>query len=180
MKLFKWYWIVFIHKYYVFKYALHFSFKLIKRALMHDFSKLRPSEAIGFSRLLSYKHKAEYGSREYHFKLNENINSINNHYKRNRHHPEFHKEGIQDMSLLDIIEMYVDWGAAIKVNQDGNIAKSIDSGTQRFGYGNTLKNIMLNSIKDFPNEKRTNRNTQKWFKKMGFRLLFRSNYGGSK
>jgi hypothetical protein len=68
------------------------------------------------------------------------------HYSKNRHHPEFHKEGIDGMDLFDLIEMLVDWKAATERNKNGNIRKSIDINTERFKISPQLKKILENTV----------------------------------
>jgi hypothetical protein len=63
------------------------------------------------------------------------------HYAHNAHHPEHWPGGIKDMSLLDLIEMIVDWKAASERHADGDIEKSITINKQRFGYGDELEAI---------------------------------------
>jgi hypothetical protein len=53
------------------------------------------------------------------------------------------------MSLLDLIEMLMDWKAASERHPGGmNIASSIDVSSQRFSVGEQLKQILLNTAKD--------------------------------
>lgn len=53
---------------------------------------------------------------------------------------------VNNMSLLDLIEMLVDWLAATKRHNDGDIRKSIEINQARFGYGDEIKRLMLNSL----------------------------------
>ena len=73
--------------------------------------------------------------------------ALDHHYVENRHHPEHFENGIKGMSLLDIIELFADWHCAVKRHADGNIYKSIDINQKRFGYGDTLKEIFVNTAK---------------------------------
>ena len=54
------------------------------------------------------------------------------HYAKNRHHPENHRNGIKDMTLVDLIEMLSDWKAATLRHADGNILKSIEDFDDEF------------------------------------------------
>jgi hypothetical protein len=38
--------------------------------------------------------------------------AIQHHYKANSHHPEFYDNGVEGMSLFDVLEMLLDWKAA--------------------------------------------------------------------
>lgn len=55
-------------------------------------------------------------------------------------------KGLYGMSLLDVIEMLVDWWAATKRHHDGDIRRSIKINQARFGYSDELKQIFLNTI----------------------------------
>jgi hypothetical protein len=71
------------------------------------------------------------------------------HYVQNTHHPEHYPNGVDGMSLLDLIEMLMDWKAASERHPGGmNIACSIDLSSQRFSVGEQLKQILLNTAKE--------------------------------
>ena len=73
--------------------------------------------------------------------------ALQHHYAANRHHPEHFTKGIDDMTLIDIIEMLCDWKAASLRQNDGNLLKSIEINAQRFGYDDQLKRIFINTAK---------------------------------
>jgi hypothetical protein len=63
---------------------------------------------------------------------------------------QFHDEGIpqsmlRGMSLLDLIEMAMDWWAASMRHNDGNVFKSVEINQKRFGYSDELKQILMNT-----------------------------------
>lgn len=58
--------------------------------------------------------------------------AIEHHYQVNSHHPEHYPDGFAGMSLLDRIEMYCDWKAAVKRNKNGDLNKSIEINAKRF------------------------------------------------
>jgi hypothetical protein len=70
------------------------------------------------------------------------------HYQHNRHHSEHFKNGIKDMTLIDLCEMLCDWKAASLRHNDGNIRKSIEVNQQRFNYSDELKAIFNNTINE--------------------------------
>ena len=78
--------------------------------------------------------------------------ALDHHYARNRHHPEhWPTNGIRDMSLVDLIEMFCDWKAATERHADGSLLKSIETNKKRFGYGDELEHIFLRTaIELFP------------------------------
>lgn len=119
---------------------------LMDRALVHDASKLENPEADTFE---EYTHKLKgstYGSDEYKQFLADMKPALDHHYANNRHHPEFHDQGIKGMSLLDLVEMLCDWKAATMRHEDGNIMRSIEINQERFGYSDELKQILVNTI----------------------------------
>ena len=73
--------------------------------------------------------------------------ALQHHYAYNRHHPEHFSKGINDMTLVDIVEMLCDWKAASMRQHDGNLLKSIEINATRFGYDDQLKQIFINTAK---------------------------------
>ena len=55
---------------------------------------------------------------------------------------------IQDMTLVDLIEMLVDWKAASERHADGDIAHSFGVNKKRFGIADPVLEILWNTIKD--------------------------------
>ena len=56
--------------------------------------------------------------------------------------------GITGMSLIDVLEMLIDWKAATLRHNNGDILKSIEINQKRFGYSDDLKKILLNTVKE--------------------------------
>lgn len=54
--------------------------------------------------------------------------------------------GINGMTLLDLIEMLVDWKAAGERHENGSIAKSLEVNKKRFGYGSELQAILSRTV----------------------------------
>jgi hypothetical protein len=65
----------------------------------------------------------------------------------NSHHPEHYSNGIQGMSLLDVIEMLCDWKAAGLRHADGNIFKSLEINKDRYKISTQLYSILFNTAK---------------------------------
>ena len=86
-----------------------------------------------------------YDSDEYKEYLGKLKPALDHHYANNRHHPEHHKNGIDDMNLIDIVEMICDWKAASERHNDGNIRKSIEINANRFGISPQMVKIMENT-----------------------------------
>jgi hypothetical protein len=87
---------------------------LSKRGMMHDVSKLVDPEKAGWDEATPNLKNLEYGSDEYRAELRRIRPIIDHHYAHNSHHPEFYENGMDGMSLLDVIEMLCDWKAASK------------------------------------------------------------------
>ena len=126
--------------------------ELLSRAELHDQSKLQSPEREMFDEWTDKLRGVTYGSDEYKAMLTEmKKTALKHHYENNRHHPEFHPNGIKDMNLIDVIEMFFDWYSATKRHNDGDIYRSIELNQNRDGYTDELKQIFKNTadwIKD--------------------------------
>jgi hypothetical protein len=122
--------------------------QLMDRALLHDQSKLVTPEVEGFASAdLPGLNGMTYGTPEYDAAKKKMLGTaLAHHYSRNRHHPEHFKDGIEDMNLLDLVEMFYDWKAASERHDDGNIRKSIDTNAERFKMSAQLRRIFENTI----------------------------------
>ena len=125
-----------------------FVMELLIRANEHDASKLREPEAEVFEVMTERLKGSTYGSPEYKGMLLEMKPALDHHYAANRHHPEFHKDGVKGMSLLDIVEMLLDWKAATLRHADGDIRKSIEINHKRFGFSEETREILLNTVRE--------------------------------
>ena len=116
--------------------------RFVERARIHDVSKLHEPEVSVFAEMTAKLKGCTYGSEEYKGFLSAMKPALDHHYAHNRHHPEHWSGGIKDMSLLDLIEMLVDWKAAGERHADGSIEKSLDHNKGRFAYGDELDAIL--------------------------------------
>jgi hypothetical protein len=119
---------------------------LQRRAAFHDRSKLGSPEVEFFDEFTPKLAGTTYGSDEYRSYLAAMKPGLDHHYRENSHHPEHYADGILGMSLLDLIEMLCDWAAAVNRHNDGNLRRSIEINQSRFGYGDDLKRIFLNTV----------------------------------
>lgn len=119
---------------------------LIYRAQYHDESKLQEPEKSIFAKYTSKLKDCTYGSDEYKQYLSEMKPALDHHYSQNSHHPEFYPNRIDGMTLLDLVEMLIDWRAASKRHDNGDIMKSIEINTARFNISPQLKQILINTI----------------------------------
>jgi|GEM_PF-3278569 len=118
---------------------------LHERADCHDDSKLLSDEFAGFSRINKAAREHPYGSPEYRAGLKQEKPTINLHYSRNSHHPEFHGTEIegrvclgvevvaQSMTWLDLIEMVCDWrGAYLAYGSQGTWDENMQRQKERY------------------------------------------------
>ena len=115
------------------------------RAEVHDQSKMKEPEKAYFDKYTPKLKDTTYGSDEYNQYLKELKPGLDHHYAANRHHPEFHPNGISDMNLVDVIELFCDWLAATIRHTDGDIHKSIDYNEKRFAYSSQIGRIFHNT-----------------------------------
>ena|SRR5687768_18534133 len=122
---------------------------LLARAGTHDASKLQEPEASGYAALSARLEDIIYGSEEYKQALMEAKHVIDHHYAHNTHHPEHWQKGIDDMSLLDILEMLCDWKAAgERTKHGGSIEHSITYNSTHFQISPQLTAILFNTARE--------------------------------
>lgn len=129
-------------------FLAHMIEELDKRARIHDLSKLESPEKEIFGEHTPELAKVAYDTPEYHALLAKVKPAIDHHYAKNRHHPEHWAHGIDDMTLIDLVEMLCDWRAATERNKDGNIHTSIDKNTKRYNMSPQLASIMHNTVRE--------------------------------
>lgn len=123
--------------------------ELLKREEWHDESKLKSPEKEIFDEYTPKLKNSTYGSEEYKTFLKEMTSALEHHYSINSHHPEHYFNGINEMDLIDIIEMFCDWKAASERHTDGDILKSIDINKNRFELDEQLAKIFKNTVKRY-------------------------------
>lgn len=119
---------------------------LLQRMIDHDQSKLKTPEMEVFALFTPKLKHLEYGSPAYFVCLSEMEDCILHHYQNNRHHPEYFKEGIDGMNLIDLIEMICDWKAASLRTKNGNVFDSLQKNRVRFNISDQLFNILQNTL----------------------------------
>lgn len=119
--------------------------ELIARGRDHDRSKLGAVEKPIFDKITPKLRDMPYGSDEY----KRNLAQLSVHYASNRHHPEHFDRGIMGMTLVDLIEMLMDWKAAGERHADGNIIQSLWINCDRFAIPPSLRTILENTIREY-------------------------------
>lgn len=121
--------------------------ELLRRALIHDQSKLESPEKELFDDFTPRLAGCTYGSDEYKEFLKGLKVALDHHYSKNSHHPEHYEHGMNGFDLFDLIEMFFDWKAATERHHDGNIFKSIEINQKRFEYPDMIASIFRNTAK---------------------------------
>lgn len=120
---------------------------LISRSEVHDRSKLQEPEKSTFDACTLKLKAMAYGSPEYKAALAELKPALDHHYAANSHHPEHYANGVDGMSLFDVVEMLMDWKAATeRIANGGDIRRSLEINTDRFKLTPQLKSILANTI----------------------------------
>ncbi len=122
--------------------------KLKLRGMQHDCSKLIEPEKKVFDRYTPLLKNVTYGSDIYKAYLSNMQVALDNHYAKNKHHPEHYTKGIDGMSLIDVMEMLCDWKAASERHNDGDVIKSVRINAKRFNINEQLTSVLLNTIKE--------------------------------
>jgi hypothetical protein len=117
------------------------------RRYEHDTSKLEEPELSGYAEMTEAFKDKHYGTPEYMATIALFKPIVDHHYQHNSHHPEHWPNGVNDMSLLDIIEMLADWKAA-NDRRGGDFTKSIQVSIERFKISEQLGVILLNTAKE--------------------------------
>lgn len=121
---------------------------ILGRVTYHDRSKLEPPEKDTFDVYGPKLRTSTYGSDEYKTFLAEMQVALDHHYAVNRHHPEHYLDGIDGMTLVDLVEMLADWKAAGERHANGSMARSLEIQKGRFGISDQLHSVLVNTARD--------------------------------
>lgn len=125
--------------------------ELLDRSIRHDLSKTREPERAVYDEVVPQLRAAPYGSVEYRTLVDAMGEGLRHHYAHNRHHPEHFADGINGMTLVDLVEMLADWQAATErtARGDGDLAESLTINRERFGIAPQLMDILTNTAHHF-------------------------------
>lgn len=131
-----------------------FCDKFLERLTHHDASKLEEPERKYFDKGTPQLKNSTYGDKSYDDAKARIKPGLEHHYAENDHHPEhFGKQGISGINLYQLLEMWIDWTAAVKRHADGNIFNSLMYNRDRFHIDDQLFSILLNTAtEDFPGQ----------------------------
>lgn len=122
--------------------------ELNDRVDTHDNSKMEEPELSMFIKFLSEIKNYKYGTKEYNDFVATN-EYCKHHFDANNHHPEYFKNGVRDMNLINITEMFADWVASS--SRSGNITKeqiveNIIKLCEKFKIDILLTQILVNTV----------------------------------
>lgn len=123
--------------------------ELEKRKENHDLSKLRSPEKEVYDEYIPKLKETPFGSKEY-VKVRNEIqeNGLKHHFEENRHHPEHFKNGINDMTIIDLVEMFVDWEASAYYS-DTSFKDGLKFNKKKFNMSEQLYQIFANTHKEY-------------------------------
>lgn len=120
-----------------------------QRALSHDVSKIRSPEVEVFDEFTPKLKETPYGTPEYQANLVAMGEGLIHHYAANRHHPEHFPDGVNGMTLVDLIEMLADWKAATERTKNGSLDVSLEIQKGRFQISDQLHQILINTAERY-------------------------------
>lgn len=135
------------HRYYVHFFVTKLIEELLLRANLHDISKLTSEEFDGFAKSIYYL-KGPWGQEARPPEILKRLKqSLVTHYAYNDHHPEYFQNGMKDMDLIQMLELIVDWRAAMIGQGNHDIEETLRVGQERFKYPDYVKDILRNTFK---------------------------------
>jgi hypothetical protein len=123
-------------------------YNLEQRRMAHDASKLTYPEKEMYDQFTPKLKELVYGSDEYRASLAAMGPALEHHYQVNSHHPEHFADGVNGMSLFDLLEMVCDWKAAAQRHTDGSLGDSFKINQARFEIPESLMNILRNTVEE--------------------------------
>lgn len=123
--------------------------ELEKRKESHDESKFKSPEKETYDKYIPMLKETKYGTDEY-YEVRKKMEQegLKHHYEVNRHHPEHFPGGINDMTLIDVVEMFCDWYAA-SLNSDTGFKSGLKNNKNKFHMSEQLYQIFLNTYKEY-------------------------------
>lgn len=136
-----------LHKHKILLRAILYNLanQLKERADTHDDSKYSKEEKDVFESIDEIK-REDFDSYEQYYNCTKPLiqKALDHHYANNRHHPEHFEKGVNDMNLLDILEMIVDWESSASCR---GTELDTDYSFKRFKIEPQLQKIILNTLK---------------------------------
>ena len=134
--------------------------ELSRRIGLHDASKLLPPEKATYDRVRPLLDAAEYGSDDYHAATKLLGPAFEHHCEVNRHHPEHFDNGVNGMTLIDVVEMLCDWHGAAQRRPNGHVSGGLQHNIEKYGIDPQLASIIQNTVEAlWPESERADRGT---------------------
>lgn len=133
------------HQLCVTKLLLSVAIELQHRALEHDASKLIDPERSGYQEVTPQLQGVPFGTPEYKALIEQMRPAVDHHKAVNRHHPEFFAAGVSGMTLVDLVEMVMDWMAAAERN-GGDLLNNLDFLCEKYAISPDLRAILTNTV----------------------------------
>lgn len=134
------------HQVIVAHFLADFILQLQERLKTHDQSKINdPVEKALFDKWTPELRRLTFGTDEYKMALDSMGEGVKLHYQHNRHHPEHFENGVEGMTLVDVMEMVADWMAAARRN---DTEVDLFHAVKRFGLSQQLVQIIINTIRE--------------------------------
>jgi hypothetical protein len=141
---------IYHHKFTVLKIINPIIQDLIKRSEEHDNSKLTEDEFPDIIASSEELKKFPYGSPEYDEVRKKWQSGFEKHSKKNRHHIDHFENGIEGMTLVDLIELLADWkSATLRSPHPTNIWNAIRIGAEKYNIPPALIKILENTAKEY-------------------------------
>ena len=123
--------------------------ELEKRKESHDESKFKSPERETYDKYIPMLKETKYGSDEY-YEVRKKMEQegLKHHYEVNRHHTVHFPDGINGMTLIDVVEMFCDWYAA-SLNSDTGFKSGLKNNKNKFHMSEQLYQIFLNTYKEY-------------------------------
>jgi hypothetical protein len=123
--------------------------ELRARGEVHDQSKLSGEERPWYEAVIPRLKGLKWGTVECAEAIQALGPALGHHYAHNSHHPEHYNDGVRDMDLIDLIEMYCDWAAATLRSETGDLRRSIEINCKKYGIESPLRDIFLNTFERY-------------------------------
>ena len=132
-------------------WLFHFAIALYNRGVHHDQSKLQSPELEGWTQM-DKEPRYPYGTKEYNEKKKRYAWLFEEHYKHNRHHPEYFDTPTKvsfERDLVDLIEMLCDWLGYRESIRYAEASTLVDQQCKRYGFSSEIKDLLLNTLKNY-------------------------------
>lgn len=119
------------------------------RFTWHDSSKTCDPEKACYDKYIPMLQKAKYGSKEYYdIKKEMEKDGLNHHFQVNRHHPEHFENGISGMTIVDLVEYFVDTYAA-STRSDTQYSAGVKMNQEKHKLPDELVQIFMNTVEAY-------------------------------